>query len=393
MAQWPGRRPHARHSALDLLVHTSCLPTKPRPADYLLPAATGIEKGEIGRANDDRRIVWIDRMIDPPGEAKADGWIWIELARRLGFGDVLKEKYKDTAVFWDEVCIGNELMRGVTQKRLHSVPWRWVRQPVTSETSPEIDTLYLEGTTAPGAPQGHRFPTVSGKLEFWTDEMETKFRRSASPRCPSSTASASSWSISYVELLDGDADEGVISPFCTPNTSSARGRIVAASDDGPGARLRALGYDTELVTGRPPAAHFHSMTHFLWQAQEMWPDLYCQIHPEKAAQLGVADGERLRIETAHGAIEALAWIHAGIRKSAVFVPIGWGERQPYHPWRSVNFLTDKTQRDPVSDQTNLKILLCRVSRAALLDGIGRHAARIWPRFPPLFHDPPAPPAD
>jgi hypothetical protein len=29
----------------------------------------------------------------------------------------------------------------------------------------------------------------------------------------------------------------------------------------------------------------------------------------------------------------------------------------------VNFLTDNTQRDPVSDQTNLKVLLCRVSRA------------------------------
>jgi hypothetical protein len=29
----------------------------------------------------------------------------------------------------------------------------------------------------------------------------------------------------------------------------------------------------------------------------------------------------------------------------------------------VNFLTDRTQRDPISDQTNLKTLLCRVSKA------------------------------
>jgi len=49
-----------------------------------------------------------------------------------------------------------------------------------------------------------------------------------------------------------------------------------------------------------------------------------------------------------------------LRRAILFVPIGWGERQPYHPWRSVNFLTDKTQRDPFSDQTNLKSLLCRV---------------------------------
>src|SRR3546814_12919852 len=83
------------------------------------------------------------------------------------------------------------------------------------------------------------------------------------------------------------------------------------------------------------------------------------MQPDRAAALGIGDGERMRVETAHGAIEAVAWVNAGIRPSTVFVPIGWGEKQPYNPWRSVNFLTDKNQRDPVSDQTNLKTLLCR----------------------------------
>lgn len=69
-----------------------------------------------------------------------------------------------------------------------------------------------------------------------------------------------------------------------------RARIVAGSADGPGAQLRAQGFDTELVTGRPPAAHFHSWTHYFWQAQEMWPDLYCQIHPRKAAHLDTMKG-------------------------------------------------------------------------------------------------------
>ena len=87
------------------------------------------------------------------------------------------------------------------------------------------------------------------------------------------------------------------------------------------------------------------------------------INPaDKAAALGIVDGERVRITSAHGQIEAVAWVHAGIRPSAIFIPIGWGERQPYNPWRSVNFLTDKSQRDPISDQTNLKVLLCRVNK-------------------------------
>ncbi len=365
MSLWPGQdAAREAFAALDLVVHIELFANETSAyADYVLPAATGIEKGEIGRGNDDRRIVWIDKLIEPPGEAKADGWIWIELARRLGFGDVLKEEYKDPRVFWDEVCIDNDQLRGVTQRRLHSVPYRWVRQPVAGEDAPEVETLYLEGTSAAGAP-GRRFPTPSGKLEFWTAALEAKFAvlgLSALPEFYSEREQL--LDLPYVELIDSDADTGVVSPFCRPDTASSRARIAAASSDGPAARLRAQGYDTELVTGRPSAAHFHSLTHYFWQAEEMWPDLYCQIHPDKAARLGIADGERVRIETAHGAIDALAWIHAGIRPSAIFVPIGWGERQPFHPWRSVNFLTDKTQRDPVSDQTNLKTLLCRVRRA------------------------------
>lgn len=366
LAQWPGQtQVRAAFESLDLLVHIELFANETSAyADYVLPAATGIEKGEIGRSNDDRRIVWIDKMIEPPGEAKADGWIWIELGKRFGFDDVLKEAYKDTRVFWDEVCIDNALLRGCTQKRLHSAPWRWVRQPVAAEDAPEIETLYLEGTSAPGAPAGHRFPTASGKLEFWTPELERKFRTIGLSALPEFYSEREQLvDLPYLELEDSDADAGVISPFCRPDTGTSRARIVAPTAEGPGARLRAQGYDTELLTGRPSAAHFHSWTHYFWQAQEMWPDLFCQIHPDKAAGLGIADGERVRVETAHGAIEAVAWVHAGIRPSAVFIPIGWGERQPFHPWRSVNFLTDKTQRDPVSDQTNLKVLLCRVARA------------------------------
>ena len=351
--------------ALKLLVYIDLFPTETSAyADYVLPAATGIEKGEIGRANDDRRIVWIDRMIDPPGEAKSDDWIWIELGKRLGYGDVLKEEYKDPAVFWDEVLIDNDHMRGVTQARLHSVPWRWVRFPVGSEDAPEQETLYMEGATAVGAPQGHRFPTASGKLEFWTEELEAKFSALGLSALPEFYGERETLhDVAYVDSLDSDDTEGVLSPFDATAVATSRARIVRPGNDTPGHRLREQGFDTELVTGRPAAPQFHSWTHFAWQAQEMWPDLYVQIHPDKARALGIEDGQRARIETAHGAVEARAWVYAGIRRNAVFMPIGWGERQPFHPWRAVNYLTDRGQRDPVSGQTNLKALLCRVSRA------------------------------
>jgi len=366
MSLWPGQQ-EAREAfrALDLVVHIELFENQTSAfADYVLPVASGIEKGDIGRANDDRRVVWIERMIDPPGEARSDAWIWIELGKRLGFDDVLKDAYKDPAVFWDAMMIEHEQVRGLTYRRLISAPHRWVRGPVASEDAPEIETLYLEGTTAPGAPPGHRFPTPSGKLEFWTEAIDAKFGAVGMSALPEFYSEREQLiDLPYVDLLHTDGEEGVLSPFTRVETLTSMARLVDAAPDGPGAALRARGFDTELVTGRPSASHFHSWTHYFWQAQEMLPDQFCQIHPDKAAALGVADGDRVRIETARGAIEAVAWVFRGIRSDAVFVPIGWDERQPYHPWRPVNFLTDKNQRDPVSDQTNLKTLLCKVSRA------------------------------
>jgi anaerobic selenocysteine-containing dehydrogenase len=373
MSNWPDQKT-ARDAfrSLDLLVHIELFANETSAfADYVLPAATGIEQGDVGRAADDRRVVWIDKMIDPPGEAKADGWIWVELGKRFGFEDVLKEAYADPAVFWDEVLIRNDALRGCTQRRLHAVPHRTVRWPVSSETAQEQETLYIERSTALGAPAGHRFPSPSGKLEFFTEELEAKFRTLGLSSLPEFYSEQEQLiDLPYAELEVGDDQPGVCSPFHRISTWASPAHIVSPkidllgkeTADTPGARLRQLGFDTELVTGRPPAPHFHSWTHYFWQAQEMWPDLYVHLHPEKADTLGIADGEQVRIASAHGAIEARAWLDAGIRPTAVFIPIGWGERQPFHPWYSVNFLTDKTQRDPISDQTNLKTLLCRIEK-------------------------------
>lgn len=132
--------------------------------------------------------------------------------------------------------------------------------------------------------------------------------------------------------------------------------------DSPGQKLQNRGFDTHLITGRPPAPHFHLWTHYAWQAKEMWPDMYVQMHPVKAAELQIADGDEVSIETAHGNVRAQAWLYAGMRLNTVFVPIGWDSSQLYHPWNSVNYLTDEEQRDLLSGHSSLKSYLCRVMR-------------------------------
>ena len=246
----------------------------------------------------------------------------------------------------------------MTVARLRKNPWKWARGPLPTEDWPEEETLFQEGVVYLGDLKGRRFPTPSSKIELWTPELEKTFAAVGLTALPEFYSEPEQLTpLPHLERLTTDADEGVPSPFW-PETNADVVRILT-----PDPRPSTPDYDTELITGRAPAAHFHSWTHFWWQPQEMWPDLYVQIHPAKAETLGIRDGDRVVVETAVGSIDALAWLYPGIRENAVYVPIGWGERQPYNPWKGTNWLISKEQRDPASDQTNFKALRCRVRRA------------------------------
>lgn len=358
LTQWPDQtRVREAFAELDLLVHMECFANETSAyADYVLPMASGVEKGGPSRLAEDRRVIWTDRVIDPPGEVRSDHWVWIELGKRLGFDDVLLEAYKDPAVFWDEAFRpASPELHGLTLKRLRAAPNRCVRAPLADENDPEPGTLFLPGSVFFGDDRGRRFPTESGKLEFYTEALDERFAAvglSALPRFYTEPEQ-----LLPLPTLRPRADaEPLLSPFFAKPVWQ---QPVELCEGGGGAEV-APEYDTELVTGRPPAPHFHSWTHWFWQAQEMWPEQYCQIHPDKAAAIGVADGDPVRVESEHGALLARAWVTPGIRPSAVYIPMGWGERQPFHPAQTANRLTALTI-DPPSQQPNLKLHRCRVS--------------------------------
>ena len=354
LMHWPDQaRVREAVESLDLVVHLELFKNATsRYADYVLPMASGIEKGGTTRFAEDRRIVWNDKLIDPPGEAKSDHWFWIELGKKFGFDDLLKEDYKQPRKLWDELLVASTPdLRHATTERLTSLPNRTVRVPWFDGEDGEIDPVYV--TEAQAQKTELRYPTASGKLEFWTEELEAKFKSMGLSALPEFYSEAEQ----LIDMPHIDYDEALqVSPFFDNDTLVRSGKIVDEKIAKPSE------FDTELVTGRPPAPHFHSWTHYFWQAQEMWPELYCQIHPDKADLLSIKDGDRVIVKTGNGEIKARAWIHRGIRPSSVFIPIGWDEQQPYHPASSVNHLTD-SRLDPVSQQANLKSHLCRVSKA------------------------------
>ncbi len=100
-------------------------------------------------------------------------------------------------------------------------------------------------------------------------------------------------------------------------------------------------YQSGAQTRRTPALH----------AAE--PAVYAEIHPELAAQVGVADGDAIRLTTRRGSVVVAARVTDGIRADTVFVPFHWAR---------VNDLTSD-RLDPTSRMPEFKA--CAVAVAAV----------------------------
>src|SRR5262249_42718874 len=153
-------------------------------------------------------------VIDPPGECRPDIWIWIELGKRLGMKDVLKEEYKDPVRLWDETMRHDARFRGLSYARLKEAPMGFLRWPITTDDGPSAERLFLEGTAYPGDPEGRRFPTPSGKLELWTPALEEQFAVYGLSALPEFyTEPEQLVPLPTLEFVKADADEGPPSPF------------------------------------------------------------------------------------------------------------------------------------------------------------------------------------
>jgi anaerobic selenocysteine-containing dehydrogenase len=61
-----------------------------------------------------------------------------------------------------------------------------------------------------------------------------------------------------------------------------------------------------------------------------------RMHPDDAADIGLADGEQLRLVTAHGAIELPVMLTEDLMRGVVSVPHGWGHKRGKGRWQRAN---------------------------------------------------------
>lgn len=131
-------------SVQTLVVMEQYMTDTAKMADYVLPTTTAFEEEDFYYSSMYHHYVnYGPKLIEPPGEAKSDLWIWTQLAKRLGFGE--------------EFDFSRDQFLEMTLKPL-------TKFEITLEKLKERHTVELPVATIPW--HDRKFKTPSGKFEF-----------------------------------------------------------------------------------------------------------------------------------------------------------------------------------------------------------------------------------
>jgi anaerobic selenocysteine-containing dehydrogenase len=117
----------------------------------------------------------------------------------------------------------------------------------------------------------------------------------------------------------------------------------------------AVDYPLILTTGARDLAYTHGQFRNISALRQLSPEPIAEINPETAKQYGIADGDMVVIETCKGSVKMKARTTVDMAPQVVSIPHGWAEA-------NANVLTSLEPRDPVVGYTELKALLCRISK-------------------------------
>jgi biotin/methionine sulfoxide reductase len=248
-----------------------------RRADIVLPAATTMERNDIGCSPRDRFYIAMQQAIPPVGDARREYDIFTDLADRLGFRDAFTE--------------GRDEMGWL--RHLYDV----ARQNAARDRieMPDFDEFWRVGHVAfaPSAeptvlfgafrddPTRAALNTPSGKIEIFSETIDG-FGYDDCPGHPT-------W-LEPAEWLGSD--------------KTARHPLHMISNQ-PRHRLH-----SQLDFGAPSQAHKIDGREALW------------IHPDDAAPRGLADGDIARVFNDRGACLAGVVVTDGIRPGVIRLPTG-----------------------------------------------------------------------
>ncbi len=286
-------------------------------AHVVLPGVSFAEK-EGTFTNTERRVQRVRRAVPPAAGSRPDWVILADLAGRFG----LRSDYASPSDIMDEIASLTPSYGGISFRRLDA-------KPVSA--------------TALGAAAG----TGSG----------------ASSGCTASAASAAGLASAAAGVVP--APGGLQWPCPTadhPGTpflhkdkfTRGKGLFVAVDYLDP-AEMPDDDYPLILTTGRV-LYHFHtsSMSRRSAGLACIFPEGYVEVNPTTAAELGVAEGDPVRVVSRRGAITIRAAVTGGITPGVVFIPFHFREA-------AANVLTNPVV-DPKAKIPEFKVCAVRVER-------------------------------
>jgi len=311
-------------------------------ADLVLPSAMWVEKNGIFGNSERRTQQWF-KMVNPPGDARDDCWQTIAVARKLHDMGHPGMRDKDGRFLFSVKDAG-----GV------EVPiWEWPRYYDVNVDEALFEeyrafTRLKHKDLAPYAEyvkaRGLRWPVVEQPDGSW---RETKFR--------------------FSEFDDPYVRKGAEIDFYHSVTKDGKALIwfapyekAAEEPDGD--------YPFWLCTGRV-LEHWHTgtMTMRVPELKGAMPQAYVEMHPDDAAERGVANGETVLVTTRRGELRLPVWIggRAKVPRGSLFVPF-------FDQTLLVNDLT-LGEVDPISKEPDYKKCAAQVAKAGPARG-GRPAA-------------------
>jgi len=114
-------------------------------ADVVLPAATWVER-EATHTWIDRRVQKVNKVVDPPGEAKPDWWIICQLAEKMGYKD--KFNFTSAKEIFEEIRSCIPPYKGITYERLENTVGG-IHWPCPAEDHPGTPTMFLQKFNTP----------------------------------------------------------------------------------------------------------------------------------------------------------------------------------------------------------------------------------------------------
>jgi assimilatory nitrate reductase catalytic subunit len=250
--------------ALDLLVVQDGFSTPTTElADVVLPAGIWGEK-EGTYTNSERRVSRVRAAVPPPGEARTDFDIFLDVARRWGSADDLFGGWtgpRDAYEEWRRVSAGRPCdYSGITWERIDAA-----------------------GGVQWPAPAGRSSVPLAGTPRLYTD---LRFNR------PGGRAAVRA--VEPVPLSDPPRPDYPL----LLNT----GRTVEH-------------WHTRTKTGRIPIL------------EALAPEAWVEVHPDDARDLGLASGDWARVASERGEVERIrVRVTSIVRRGEVFIPFHWDER-------------------------------------------------------------------